>query len=585
VHSEENIGVEMDNLTIRKRVLDILELARNEILTPPIQLGQIELLDKSDELNVEITEGVLHAKLGSTLLRESNWHEILLWTLRHELAHIHYCPYDLRTAHQLEREAFSILKDWRLAHSALVLFTDLMVDLIYLPRISLELPLHIIHRFRKQPSGIDILLYAVHKRLLKDNIPDYNLDTSIYNYSRDILEVIFSGKTWLDKQRLIAAIILRLITTNPKIKKNLERQISSTISLVEDVKGNMSESLRRVYGRIRNPEEAKAFYENWIKPKTSDDLRKIESNLKKVSKRSFGRYRETVEELKRGEVGEEPLLPTSKSRPLKRVKKELLESAMWRSLWYRSRAVECLVEYLSSSKIMRIAWSEATYPIDWTTEDDIEDLDLDSTLEEGSPIPESNTVMWIKRKMSMGSIISSSSSPPVIIVLDSSKSMMNNFDCAAVAAFILLASARRAGGRTAIVNFSTKYLVADWSADERVKDIILAIKMGEYTILPIHVIAELVSELNERVFVNIITDCGWQNIHEVLPRLTKISELGHKITIFHVYGWKYDRNIAILSKKGIDIIKIMDPTRELNKLALSIAGKIYRLGYYVYWLS
>ena len=570
---------------MRKSVLETLRQARNEILTPPIQLGSIKLLNKSDELKVKIIDGTLFIEIGTTLLRDSDWREVLLWKLRHELSHIHYCPYDVRTAHQLERTAFEVLKDWKLAHNTFLLFADLMVDLVYLPRISLDLPLHIVHKFRRPPTGMNILLYAIYKRLLKESISDYKLDKLLHSYSGDILEVVFSGRTWMDRQRLIAAIILRLITENPKIRKNIEHSAPLSLSTVEDVKGEGFESMKRVYGGIKNSKEAHAFYENWIKPRYPENPDEIVSNLKKMEKMGLKRH------LKKGESkgergrGEEPPLPTSKSKPLRKIKREELEEAIWRSLWYKSRAENCLVEYFSDSKIMRHTWSEATYPIDWTPEDDIEDLDIDSTLEDGAPIPELNTVMWIKRKTSMGSVMSSESSPSVIIVLDSSRSMMNNFDHAAIAAFILLISARKSGGKTAIINFSTKYLVADWKSSERVKDILLAIKMGEYTILPFHVIASLLERLNERVFINIITDCGWQNIHEALPQLNEIIRQGHKVTIFHLYGWRYDENLTLLDKEGIEIIRITDPTNELNKLALDVASRIYEKSQYTYWFS
>ncbi|MBO3799919.1 MAG: hypothetical protein FGF52_02535, partial [Candidatus Brockarchaeota archaeon] len=176
----------------------------------------------------------------------------------------------------------------------------------------------------------------------------------------------------------------------------------------------------------------------------------------------------------------------------------------------------------------------------------------------------------------MGSSPTVTSIPSSLIVLDASKSMESVFDNAATSAFINLLSAEGVGGKTASISFSTDYYSVDWQGSMLEKEIALSLYFGNMTILPLGRIMELVSESENRVIINIITDCGWQNIEEVLPFLEQIVKRGHVAKIFYLHGGDYPENLKKVSRvSGIRIIPVKDPEKDLQYLVARETGGDY----------
>ena len=101
------------------------------------------------------------------------------------------------------------------------------------------------------------------------------------------------------------------------------------------------------------------------------------------------------------------------------------------------------------------------YPDEWYIEDEIEDLDIETSLDEGPLIPDVTTLKWIEEPAPHGQTFASGFVPSAITILYASRSMREVHNEAAVAAFIAYLSARRAGGNTAVVTFSTGFISAD----------------------------------------------------------------------------------------------------------------------------
>ena len=563
-------------------VKKIFNDVRAEFFHPPIYLKEVQISDKlGDKVSISIKNGLMNVTIGEEFLKIENHTEIFKWLLRHYFSHIHYCPYDLKTAYQLEREAYKVLGNWYLAFLAFRIFSDLMIDLLYLPRRFLEIPGHLEYLFREKPKGINLLFYSAYQAFYKDHVPQYELETVIENAGYDMMATVYSTKPWIVKQRIIAAIIRRSVQLRKKIVKGNVKysDISSLIPIIEDVKKVSSKELYSVYGSISSEEEAKAFYSHWIKDRVED--KRIYQELEKSLKSKRGkkkvkgkRGREAAPET--GVRGEEPILSTSLAKPVKKLGKKLVEEAAWKRHWYKARAERILVEFIAESKYRWAHLKEHAYPETWYLDDEIEDLDLELTTADGPFIPEVTTSKWVLKRLHAGSIITLSPVPDLIVVLDSSKSMASVFNDAALAAFIIYNSAKRSGNKVAVVNFSTQYLYGDWDESDDLKETILSIFQGQYTIFPYPLIDELVRKTKHNTFILVITDGGWQNLPEAITWLKKARKEGHETVIIHVYSWRYDKNIEILSRKaGLKIIEVKKPEVQLKRIALTQAKRFY----------
>jgi hypothetical protein len=218
----------------------------------------------------------------------------------------------------------------------------------------------------------------------------------------------------------------------------------------------------------------------------------------------------------------------------------------------------------------------SSYPMDWNIEDEVEDLDLESSLDEGRLRVEINTVKWRSEIKGKGSNLTISNVPSSLVVLDASRSMQDVFDNAATSAFINLLSVERIGGKTASITFSTEFYSVDWNGSTLEKEVALSLYLGGMTILPLNEIMRLVSESENRVLINIITDCGWQNIEEALPILEQIVREGHGVKIFYLHGGKYPENVKMVSRVGgIRIIPVKDPETDLQYLVTKETSQDY----------
>ncbi|RLI36761.1 hypothetical protein DRO55_02850, partial [Candidatus Bathyarchaeota archaeon] len=125
------------------RQIDILRIFNQawiELYCPPVKLS----LDGGEDQ--PLSSAPLTVVNGTVYLRPDlipegcNPHRFLLWYFRHELAHVHHCPYDVKTAYSLERAAQEVVKDWSISYLATHIFADLQVNLNYLPRRFNEMP-------------------------------------------------------------------------------------------------------------------------------------------------------------------------------------------------------------------------------------------------------------------------------------------------------------------------------------------------------------------------------------------------------------------------------------------------------------
>jgi len=546
-------------------VRELFDRARAEMFVEPSALN-VEVWEGPFQFKVK--DGRVLAKVPIRLLRDPEGGPMILWYFRHNLAHMHYCPYNLKTVQTLARAAYEEARSWAHAHNAVRLFADLQVDLFYLPLKYKRAPLHLADEFASKPSGLDALRYTAYKHVYGDLLREHRVDRDVMFYGSLLAEVVLSPRSWISKVKVVVSVLKRLQSLE-KVKR-LKPRSGEGVPLSEDMEKDFLAETRRVMGWL-SKEEARELYKHWLKERI--DLKGVEKELRETL-RGFGKE-ERLKELKReiagqGE-GEEPELPSTLSKPATSVGD--VDELVWKALWYRAKAEDLLVTY-SGSLRRGGTWAIYAYSDLWTVEDDLEELDLEATFEEGPLVPEETTLKDVTRPSPSGEVLIQEKTPTVLVVLDTSRSMQGVLDEAAIAAFAAYLSAKRLGGRAAVINFSTRYIAVGWKEPDLKKELVLAASQGELTILPLSAIKRLLGELEtgENATVIIVTDCGWQNLREAIPFLENLTSRGHQIAVFHVEGWKYPRSVETVSKaRGLTLYKVGDPT-SLKYLALEAAS-------------
>lgn len=520
---------------------------------------------------VKVRGGSAFVKVPSRLLEDPEGGPLLLWYFRHCLAHLHYCPYNLRTVQVLSRAAYEEARSWAHVHNAVRLFADLQIDLFYLPLKYGRFPLHLADEFYARPRGLEALRYAAYKHVYKEALPLHRVSWDVKFYGALLAEVILSPRPWVSKVKVVASILKRVQQLG-QLKKLRERA-GEGVPLTEDLEADFLAEARRSMAGL-SKEEARELYRHWVRERL--DVKAMEKEVKRLLKRAVVSGERGPEERQalapmRGEVGEEPELPSRVSKPTAKV--EGVEELLWRALWYRAKAEEFMISYGGSVR-RRGAWAIYAYSDLWTVEDDIEDLDLEATTEEGPLIPEETTLKDVNTPSSSGEVLVQERAPSVLVVLDTSRSMLGASDEAAIAAFSAYLSAKRAGGRVAVINFSTNYVLAGWEEQDMVKEFALSAVQGELTILPLQGIKRALSglEAGEGAVVMVITDCGWQNLREAVPFLERLSSAGHWVVVLHVEGWKYLKSVeAVSAARGLTLYRVHDPSM-LRYLAIAATG-------------
>jgi len=566
-------------------LVKIFNQAWSELYYPPVRLSIVDEPKDADECLFTVADGTVYLS-PKRMPRGVDPERYLLWFFRHQLAHIHHCPYDIKTAYSLERAAYRILHNWDLAYLAMRIFSEVQVDLRYLPSRYGELPYHV-RLIGREDSGLfgrimDAIYLCVN--------PAFKIeDLSLSEAAREIIFISQLERPWHLKVQMIASILGRLMRMEPRLfsRREIKKSIrGETLHVREDFLNSTIERMLETYGLVRDEDEARRFFEHWLKPRLPRD--ESERLMKTLRLNLRGRKR-ILKDLKaqkdskpakphpaiEGELKGEPHLSVSSSKPYEKIR-ERIDEILWRRYWFKSRAQQAIMEYITESRRHRPVWSIMRYPDEWYIEDDIEELDVETSLEEGPIIPEVTTLRWIEEPAPHGQSFSSGFVPSAIIVLDASLSMIEARNEAAIAAFIAYLSARRSGGETAVITFSTGFASADWRSPDEVMELTLSMRFDEFTIFPLHEIRRFISEKAEPCFIIVITDGGWQNLDEAIPFLEDLSDLGHRIVIFLIKGGEYPDRIESIGRiPNLEIYNVTDPERDLNGLVLSETMKAY----------
>lgn len=591
-------------------ITQLFNQARTELYCPPCRLvleGEKKVAFPSP---LSVVNGLVSFRPG-LVPQGSDRERFLLWYFRHELAHVHHCPYDIRTAYDLERSAYETVRQWNLSYLATYIFSELQVNLNYLPRRFHEIPYSIQALRSQRPRGLEQILYEAYKQVL----PEMGRPSggAVAEAAREICIVVRSTRpwNWHTKVQMISMILERLRARNQRLfsEGKMQRFIREhPIQVREDYYPDSARMFAETYGTISDQETAHEFFEQWIEPRIPKEKGKDAKKAlkKKIRIQKWKRRRKKKKGGGRGEgepshmlgglkpegkpkpeetgrgkptgelSGGEPRLSTSLSRPYRRFGSKVLDEAYWKRYWYRSRAEKTLIRYLAESPSRRPVWAVMRYPDEWYIEDEIEDLDIEMSLDEGSLLPEVTTRKWVKEPTSQGQSVISGFVPSAITVLDTSLSMSKIHDTAATAAFITYLSARNAGGQTSALTFSTRYAAANWGDLEETKEMVLSMAFDEFTVFPAYEVMNLASKAAGNCFILVITDGGWQNIDEAIPLVQRVADRGHKVFIFLLPGGEYPERIEKIKRSPeLKVYKVKNPERDLQGLVLSKTMKTY----------
>ncbi|MEM2935580.1 MAG: hypothetical protein QW231_00185 [Candidatus Bathyarchaeia archaeon] len=342
---------------MNRDITQLFHQARTELYCPPCRLVIGSGGEKEENLGpapLSVVNGVVFVK-PDIVPQGVDPEKFLLWYFRHELAHAHHCPYDLKTAYSLERAAYEVVRRWGLAYLATYIFSDLQVNLNYLTRRFHEVPYLLEASQKQRLKGPDVILQGVYGQALPGMKPSADKDTG--EAAKEIYTIIRSTRPWHwhTKVQMIAVILERLRAKNPEFFS--EKGASSyaqghSIKVREDFYPDSIRLFEDVYGTISDREAAREFYKQWVEPRISKERRKeVRERLKKkIKAQKSGRrgnggakegtplgsenWQTSGEEDKFKGVGapasEEPILPTSMSKPYKRINPRVLDDAFWK---------------------------------------------------------------------------------------------------------------------------------------------------------------------------------------------------------------------------------------------------------------
>lgn len=539
--------------------------AFRELFNPPCSF--VPALASGWTVELDSVKGIVGLPFDQAL-KSDNPRLYLLWYYRHVLSHAHYCPYDAGTANLLYRAAVEAVSDPQLAHLALTLFSDLQVDCFYLPTRFGGIPYHVVVEFSKSRLVEPLDIYYSAYQVFYPEIRGRRIPEEIEVYGSMIAGVLAQPRTWVSKIRSVAAILYRLReyrrAYGRRLKKRLRRM---PIALREDLADKSVEKIaEEMLGKVKRRGEAKTLYEQWIEPRLKNGGKQGFKPGEKKGKGVEGRISH----------GTEPKLPTEAGKPLKKIGREKLEEALWLRYWYKARASNSIIEYATLRGEKKPRVREPTYTVEWTAEDEMEDLDLEATIEEGKFRIGVNTVKWVSTDLQGGFILAEAYAPSTIIILDTSSSMKEAYDTASIAGFIAYLNAVRSGGKTAIINFSSKHVSADWDEDEDRKETLLSLHLEGMTILPTPVVKALTEEAGARCFILLITDGGFQNLEEACRDLESLARNEHQIVLIQIQrGGYYPDRVEKLSKiTGITVHRVYNPERDLLGVVLKHTYRI-----------
>ena len=563
----------MKEETLRKIAQRAFEEALRDFYYPPIPKPEIIFSPRDketiriDEENWRIQLNIArHPDLPQELLER--FYRIL-W--RKGISYYVVCPYDLETSSKILSAAISVSDEYlgRIAANLLVEFIVtgylskvFREDLMWFYQVILSK-----FKFRTNKEEVlSIISILVIENLIgellvplsfREKLSRDIIDSALRIYKILIKDGLLARETWFSKAQKIATILASLLSkkrhkrikrANDALREFFMRDILDTSLFVSMLK----------IGEISNLEELKEKIIGSVMTFTSDIIRVTPAIM---ALKIFNKPREIVR------------------------------------YWYRNRARGKIKIHLMHIKEKKTFYMET--PATWNINDPTEELDVVLSLSSfPKMIPGITTKKWDKTEIEIEERISHP--PDLLIIIDSSGSMGylpgwikpaidrkseeykilkklgiryplgSKFDIALTSAFAAVEYALMRNSQVAVVNFSGKGIICDWTLDRRKIEDCLMIYQGNGTELPVRKIKSILEKTESKVLVILITDAEIFNEKETIQCLREILEHGHHLYVFHIEEKGYYPVLNQVQESGGVVIRI----KKLEELTDVVIGEL-----------
>ncbi len=205
-----------------------------------------------------------------------------------------------------------------------------------------------------------------------------------------------------------------------------------------------------------------------------------------------------------------------------------------KKIWFEQNNADAIPIISNKSKGSK---NDMSYPSTWKIGDPIEDLDMLLSLQTSPKIlPGITTKKW--EQQYSPEPLDEKTNSNLLLVVDTSGSMGNEtvsgsrIHEAYLACFGFIKFFEEKKGKIALVNFSSRPIVCEWTKDyDKIKDTLL-INQGSSTNFPTHTLERLTELKKEGSVVVIITDGDIQNWQTTLTLLTELCNLDNDVFLF-----------------------------------------------------
>ncbi len=478
----------------------------------------------------------IHLNFGELPKRTKEFKDEVKVLTRHEIEHYQTCPYDvigqfrmIKRILDTNRTHKNILSEnsiSQLAGSIANQIADIIIDtknFIKYPKETLISEVNWI----KKGSGdsfqsaarngklMFLLKEAIWKKNLELNETDIDLQEKVKKLASEFEENgIIDSKSFLNKTEKYTNLLLDLIELDKNDFEQQQQQqqqqqgSGNSQSQDNDELGEKNSQSQNIGNTIPSKDDT-----NDGGQLVFQDPDKIESAINQLAQETS--------------IDEFELILSISGIKLKDEKEK-------KKIWFEQNNVDAIPIISNKSKGSK---NDMSYPSTWKIGDPIEDLDMLLSLQISPKIlPGITTKKW--EQQYSPEHLDEKTSSDLLLVVDTSGSMGDETVAgsriheAYLACFGFIKFFEEKKGKIALVNFSSKPIVCEWTKDyDKIKDTLL-INQGSSTNFPTHTLERLTELKKEGSVVVIITDGDIQNWQTTLTLLTELCNLDNDVFLF-----------------------------------------------------
>ena len=473
----------------------------------------------------------IHLNFGELPKRVKEFKEEVKVLTRHEIEHYQTCPYDVIGQFRMIKKILDTnkthknrLSDSNISKQAGSIanqIADVIIDtknFIKFPKETLISEINWI----KKGSGdsfqsaarngklMFLLKEAIWKKNLELNETDVDLQEKVKKLASKFVENgIVDSKSFLDKTEKYTNLLLDLIELDKNDFDQQQQQGSDNSQPQEnDEQGEKNSQSQNIGDTIPSKDDT-----NDGGQLVFQDPDKIESAINQLAQETS--------------IDEFELILSISGIKLKDEKEK-------KKIWFEQNNIDAIPIISKKSKGSK---NDMSYPSTWKIGDPIEGIDMLLSLQTSPKIlPGITTKKW--EQQYSPEPLDEKSNSDLLLVVDTSGSMGNETVAgsriheAYLACFGFIKFFKEKKGKIALVNFSSRPIVCEWTKDyDKIKDTLL-INQGSSTSFPTHTLERLTELKKEGSVIVIITDGDIQNWQTTLTLLTELCNLDNDVFLF-----------------------------------------------------